>query len=216
MGDGTPDARLRESLATAAAHAYEAVHGSAIPDERRGFRWAMTRRQAVAAGIALVVLAGGAWWVTQPQSSGVPLPAPTASVSEGPTGVVVVDVAGAVAQPGVFELPVGARVGEAIDAAGGTIDGAHTESINLARVLNDGEQVLVPREGDQQQATTIININTASTVQLDELPGIGPALAAKIVADREENGPFSSLDDLDRVSGVGPSIVESLAGLATA
>jgi competence protein ComEA len=215
MGDGTSDARLRESLATAAAHAYEAVHGSAIPDERRGFRWAMTPRQAVAAALALVALAGGAWWATQPHSTGPPLMAPSASVSGAPAGVVVVDVAGAVASPGVFELPAGARVGEAIAAAGGTVEGAHTESINLARVLNDGEQVLVPREAELGQQSTIININTASAEQLDALPGVGPALAAKIIADRDENGPFNSLDDLDRVSGVGPSIVSSLDGLAT-
>jgi competence protein ComEA len=113
-----------------------------------------------------------------------------------------------------MELPAGARVRDAIGAAGGFLDDADRSSINLARPLIDGEQVRVAVAGDE--AVGPVNVNAADAEALDVLPGIGPVLAERIVADRAAHGPFASLDDLERVSGIGPSLVARLAGLATA
>jgi len=164
----------------------------------------------------------------------------------GPTGtgpaVVVVHVAGAVAAPGVVELPAGARVGEAVDAAGGATEEAALGAVNLARVLVDGEQVYVPAEGEQPPgadagggavaagagdsgadgaggggagAGAPVNLNTATAAELDSLPGVGPAIAQRILEWRDLNGPFTSVDDLDEVSGIGPATLERLRPLVT-
>jgi competence protein ComEA len=134
------------------------------------------------------------------------------------SGLVVVHVVGAVAVPGVVRLPVGARVIDAVAAAGGATGDADLSRLNLARVLVDGEQVVVPRPGDPetQVAPTasrgiggLVNLNTASPAQLDELPGVGPVLAQRIVDHR----PFTSVDELDEVSGVGPTLLERLRPL---
>jgi len=213
----TPNARWRESLAVTAARAYEAAHGSAIADERRGFRMAITARQVVAAVLAIVAVGGGAWWATRPSA-----PEPTAlashageSLEAAAPGLVVVDVAGAVGEPGLVELPAGARVAEAIDAAGGALADAKLDQLNLARRVTDGEQIRVARAGEVAPESALININSATASELDALPGIGPVLADRIVAERETNGPFTSLDDLARVSGVGDAVVGALAGIAT-
>lgn len=212
-----PSTRWRESLAATAARAYEAAHGSAIVDDRRGFRLAITARQVVAAVLAIVAVGGGAWWATRPS-----LPEPTSLVStsgeagpEAIAGTVVVDVAGAVGAPGLVELEAGARVAEALEAAGGATDEAELDQLNLARRVTDGEQIRVPRVGEQPVESALINVNTATASELDALPGIGPVLADRIVADRDANGPYTSLDDLARVSGVGEAVVGALAGIAT-
>ena len=139
---------------------------------------------------------------------------------------VVVHVGGAVAAPGVRELPPGARVQDAVDAAGGFSDDAACDALNLARVLVDGEQVVVPSLEEAEAAATAsvqagdagtaaaagkVNINTASAAELDALPGIGPSTAGKIVADREANGPFATVEDLKRVSGIGDKKYADLA-----
>lgn len=212
-----PSTRWRESLAATAARAYEAAHGSAIVDDRRGFRLAITARQVVAAVLAIVAVGGGAWWATRPS-----LPEPTSLVStageagpEAVAGTVVVDVAGAVGAPGLVELEAGARVAEALEAAGGATDEAELDQLNLARRVTDGEQIRVPRVGEPPVESALINVNTATASELDALPGIGPVLADRIVADRDANGPYTSLDDLARVSGVGEAVVGALAGIAT-
>lgn len=212
-----PSTRWRESLAATAARAYEAAHGSAIVDDRRGFRLAISARQVVAAVLAIVAVGGGAWWATRPS-----LPEPTSLVStageagpEAVAGTVVVDVAGAVGAPGLVELEAGARVAEALEAAGGATDEAELDQLNLARRVTDGEQIRVPRVGEPPVESALINVNTATASELDALPGIGPVLADRIVADRDANGPYTSLDDLARVSGVGEAVVGALAGIAT-
>lgn len=142
---------------------------------------------------------------------------------EAPAAVVV-HVGGAVAAPGVQELEEGARVQDAVEAAGGFAEGAARDALNLARVLQDGEQVVVPTEeelaaapvsGEGPSASPAgdgrVNINTATADELDALPGIGPATAEKIVADREANGPFSAAEDLKRVSGIGDKKYAELA-----
>lgn len=131
-----------------------------------------------------------------------------------PTARMVVHVAGLVAEPGVVELPVGSRVIDAIDAAGGPTDEADLTPLNLARILNDGEQVLVtaepppvppgsPEGGGSGGTDGVVNLNTATGADLESLPGIGPALAQRILDWRHRNGRFSSIDELREVSGIG-------------
>jgi competence protein ComEA len=150
-------------------------------------------------------------------------PASAPDVEQPSASGPVVDVGGAVRRPGVYRMPAGARVHEAIEAAGGLRPGAATDGINRAAVLVDGQQVVVGsivEAGEDDAATgsgaATISINQADEAALDELPGIGPVTAAKIVAERDSGGPFASLDDLDRVPGIGPTTIESLREVATA
>lgn len=138
---------------------------------------------------------------------------------------IVVHVAGAVESPGVVSLPPTARVDDAVAAAGGFAEGAATDAINLARPVKDGEQVLVlmredleePVDAAQPSASEAtayskkVNINNATASELEALSGIGPALAARIVSDREQHGPFSEPHDITRVSGIGERTYERFA-----
>lgn len=147
------------------------------------------------------------------------------AAGEGEEGVVVVHVDGAVGAPGVYALGGEPRVNDAIVAAGGLAEGADTSGINLAARLSDGEKVHVPLVGEAPQAGAEpasdapggsdgpVNLNTATVEELDELPGVGEATALAIVEDRERNGPFSSPEDLMRVSGIGEKKFEKLEGL---
>ena len=141
---------------------------------------------------------------------------------------IFVHVEGAVVSPGLFELSEGSRVYDAIQAAGGFTEDARHDAVNLARVLTDGEQIIVPTiqtEGgsDDTPSTAAspgtaagkVNINTADAATLDTLPGIGASTAAKIVADREANGPFKTVEDLKRVSGIGDKKFTQLEGCIT-
>lgn len=142
-----------------------------------------------------------------------------------PAKTIVVHVGGAVANPGVRELEEGSRVQDAVEAAGGFADGAARDALNLARVLADGEQVVVPTLEEQEAVVSSpqgasastgggkVNLNVASAAELDALPGVGPATAEKIVADREANGPFATVEDLKRVSGIGDKKFADLADL---
>ena len=124
---------------------------------------------------------------------------------------IFVDVTGAVNKPGVYTLSGKSRVIDAIKAAGDSAPGADLSTINLARVLNDGEQIyvdsLVMNSSGQRVSKKTpsgpININRATARQLDALDGIGPVIAARIVEYRKINGPFLSVDDLQKVSGIG-------------
>lgn len=130
----------------------------------------------------------------------------------------VVDVAGAVRRPGVYELPAGARVRDAVRAAGGLRRSAQASSVNRAAELVDGQQVIVadaittgePAGSETAAALTAVSINAADVTALDTLQGIGPVTAQHIVDDRTRNGPFRSVDDLDRVPGIGAATIESL------
>lgn len=139
--------------------------------------------------------------------------------SSGSGGDVVVDVTGAVARPGVYRLPAGARVTDAVERAGGAGGGALLEAINLAARLADGQQVVVPKRGPGGTALAAagaageegpISLGTATVEQLDTIDGIGPVTAQDIVDFREEHGGLSSVDQLDQVSGIGPATMESL------
>ncbi len=126
---------------------------------------------------------------------------------------VYVHVAGCVVSPGVYEVPANSRVSDAVDAAGGFTDDADASSLNLARVVADGEQIVVSTlvpEGAAQgegpgalKAEGRVNINTADVDELMTLDGVGEATAKRIVEDRQANGPFATIEDLKRVSGIG-------------
>ncbi|MDD2555657.1 MAG: ComEA family DNA-binding protein [Syntrophaceticus sp.] len=142
-----------------------------------------------------------------------------------------VHVAGAVNKPGVYHLDSGARVEDAVQRAEPLAD-ADLNALNLARRIVDGEKILVPKEGEvttapdgngteqgmpaaQGQPGGKININTASLEELDTLPGIGPAIAQRIIDHRTTHGPFRSSEDLQKVSGIGEKRYEQLKGLIT-
>lgn len=179
----------------------------------------------LAAALAVLVLGGRllrAGGEAAPASSA---PAPFAGAADPALSAspVLVHVAGAVRSPGVYRLRDGARVRDALRAAGGPTKHALLDGVNLATRLADGEQVLVPTRaavsaGAAQSAVPppgggappIVHLNSASEAQLDELDGIGPALAARIVAYRQDNGSFHSVDELGDVSGIGPTRLEAL------
>lgn len=150
------------------------------------------------------------------------------SICEAPVGIWV-HVDGAVVAPGVYGLPEGARVYEALDMAGGVVPGANMAPINLAAPVSDGSKVRVPFEGEETAILVnsapgappaldsgLVNINTASAAELERLPGIGPALAAAIVEERQRGGPYATPEDLLRVSGIGDKKLAKLIGLVAA
>jgi competence protein ComEA len=133
---------------------------------------------------------------------------------------VYVHIVGEVASPGMYQLPLGARLVDAVFAAGGLTDQADNSSVNLARQLTDGEQVVVFKIGEVAEAGGsasggLISINRATAEQLEELPGIGPALSARIIAYRDANGGFKAKEDLLNVSGIGDSIFSGFVDLIT-
>lgn len=135
----------------------------------------------------------------------------------GAAGEVVVDVTGAVRRPGVYRMPIGSRVDDAVARAGGPMPQAELEAINRAARLADGQQVVVPEAvagGAAAAATSAeegpISLGTATAEQLEEIEGIGPVTAADIIAFRDEHGGLSSVDQLDQVPGIGPATMESL------
>jgi competence protein ComEA len=157
---------------------------------------------------------------------------PAASTSTtAPSPRLVVHVAGAVREPGVVTLDAGARVVDALEAAGGAVRRADLDRLNLAAPVADGERVLVERTGDPPAAQPIdpvalpgetpatpsgpVNVNTATATELETLPGIGPALAAAIIEERERRGGFGSVDELEAVRGIGSQRLADIAGLVT-
>lgn len=157
-------------------------------------------------------------------------PAPTAAP-------IAVHVIGAVPRPGLYEFPEGARVQDALDAAGGLLAEGNADALNLAALLQDGQQLDVPYQNGVAEAPAateapasreipgaatetnsdveLVNINTASLDELDALPGIGPTTAQKIIDYRDENGPFSTIEDIMNVSGIGPATFEEIQTLIT-
>jgi competence protein ComEA len=199
-----------------------------------GFReWlsGLSRREIVlVATIGALALGGGALWYVRSVPGPVSVEARGAGPEIGPTPApvaVFVDVAGWVRRPGVYELDEGERVIDAIECAGGARPGAELTVLNLAAPLTDGQQVLVPRklepapgasEGvapDAPAGTTLVNVNTATAAELETLPGIGEVLAQAIIDFREDSGPFTSVDQLIDVSGIGEVTLEEIRELVT-
>ena len=148
------------------------------------------------------------------------------TVSDGEshkTETLFVHVSGCVAKPGLYELEEGSRLASAIEAAGGFTEDAACDSVNLARRLEDGEMVVVSSVSagnganeeisEAKTTSSLVNINTASAEELEQLPGIGPSTAQKIVSDRMANGSFKSPDDLKRVTGIGDKKFETISAL---
>ena len=184
--------------------------------------------------MAALLLAGWTWLdrprvervddAPQPAVSA-PSTSPMGEVAET-TGTVVVSVVGQVVRPGLVTLPSGARVADAIAAAGGLLPAADPASVNLAAVVADGDQLAVgvpaaaapggaPAGSAAGSAGGLVDLNTAGVADLDALPGIGPVLAQRIVDHRSEQGPFRSVEELDDVPGIGPAIAAELAELVT-
>jgi competence protein ComEA len=157
------------------------------------------------------------------QARPLPPPAATTGVDEGGGAALYVHILGAVESPGVYQFRDGDRVVDAIAAAGGFTPAADQQTVNLARFLSDGEQIVVsvqgavpPPSGPEPGARDgKVNINTASSAELDTLPRVGPAMAERIIAWRETNGRFSSIDDLLNVPGIGDKTFESLKDLVS-
>ena len=157
---------------------------------------------AIAIGIAGIAGAFLLW----PAAAAVPpveiaLPRTTA-------GIVTVHVSGSVAAPGLVSLPAGARVADAVVAAGGALPGADLSALNLAAPITDGQQLVVPAysaSGAAAPADGRVRINTADVASLEVLPGVGPVLAERIVSYRDIHGPFSAIEDLLDVPGIGES-----------
>ncbi len=181
----------------------------------------LSRSQLLVYGaIAVAVLLVGARWIRsgdpEPETgAGLSFAADAAPGGERGSEDVVVHVAGAVRRPGVYRLPTGARVTDAVRRAGGLAGGAQEDSINLAAQLTDGQQVVVPGRGAMAatgtgEAAGPISLGSATVEQLDEIEGIGPVTAQNIIEFREQHGGLSSIDELDQISGIGPSTMEAL------
>lgn len=226
-------------------------------------RWSLPPRVAITAVLALALVGGGIALRSAASATGAPVdlsePRATSTADAAGTGQpaaadaasatepatepatgqqdtspdLVVHVVGQVATPGIVRLPAGARVVDAIEAAGGALPTADLSTLNLAAEVVDGAQVRVPAPGEGVEpaqtgaATTedgtgtttgsgLVDVNRADATRLQDLPGVGPVLAERIVADREDNGPFSSVDDLQRVTGIGPAVLAGLRDQATA
>jgi competence protein ComEA len=224
-------------------------------------RSARARPVQVLVVLVAVALVAGAWLVLRPSPRpdiATLLPRATASGSSarsaatgadatgalasptnatGPSGatgaVILVHVVGGVASPGVVRVPVGARVLDAVAAAGGATGDADLARVNLAAKLSDGQRVAVPRVGESIPSVVVdsgggaetidatgapatpVDLNNATAAQLDALPGVGPATAAAIIAYRAQHGPFATVDALGDVKGIGPAKLEQLRPLVT-
>ena len=206
--------------------------------------WSPTARKvAFAVAIAVVVLAvwkwgsGGTGEALTPRAPSAPPAAAAAEASAAEPASpasVTVQVVGAVRRPGVYAVPGGSRVIDAVNAAGGLLGNADQAAVNLARAVNDGEQIPVPVQGAAASPAggagaagggaagaapapgAKVDLNSATAEQLDALPGVGPATAKKIVDDRTENGPFRKVEDLMRVPGIGAKKLDALKDLVTA
>ena len=206
-----------------------------MPERLRGSRWTLSPRHLVV--IAVILLVGLVWagcsvFRARPEvvpdsrpSTGIISGSPVATPSSSATpsaATVVVHVAGKVRRPGLVRTKAGSRVAEVLAAAGGTLPGVDLSTLNLARPVTDGEQILVgvpatagaPTAGASQPAGSSsdapLDLNTATLAQLEALPGVGPVLAERILAWRNEHGRFTTTDELQEVPGVGPKKFESL------
>ena len=224
-------------------------------------RWRTGRRAAALLCLLATAFLGWFWWqaanattevsplssINPTEAGGLPAPEPETGPSAAPDNSpgegdgeadtresIIVHVAGAVVRAGIVELPRGSRLHEAIAAAGGSAPGADPDQLNLAAVLEDGQKVLVPRQGETAPAASAptgdagargspgsgsvpaagkINLNTAGADELATLPRVGPVLAQRIVDWRTQHGDFQRVEELDAVDGFGPKLLEGLLPL---
>jgi competence protein ComEA len=182
------------------------------------------RRVLVVVVVAIAILALAGRVLHRPAHSAVPRPVRVSAPARTTTTArLFVDVVGAVRRPGLYRLPDGARVADAVARAGGRTGKAQIELLNLAARVADGEQVVVPRRGTAGMPAAAgaggaapsgpVHLNSATIEQLDALAGVGPVTAQKIVDYRQQHGGFKSVDELDAVPGIGPARLENLRGL---
>jgi competence protein ComEA len=167
-------------------------------------------QKAVAFVLALLVMVSWSWRYVRDnilfwQDAG-ELPPPK-------TQVIMVQVSGAVNAPGVYTLPRGSRVKDAIDVAQGVTEDADTEYLNLASLLQDGQRLHIPARQPPTATDKRVNVNTASQEELEALPGIGPEMAKRIIEYRKTSGGFATIDDLKNVSGIGDKVFMRLKPL---
>jgi competence protein ComEA len=193
-----------------------------VQEARRG--WGLV---VLCSATALVVGGMIGRFSLQPQG-GMPIIVSTPPAAETPFSTstptpVRVYVCGAVQQPAVYTIPSGSIVQDAVTAAGGATSEADLEAINLALELQDQQRVYVPRRGEapppissgDDPVTLLVNINTATATDLESLPGIGPVTAGHIIAYREANGPFGSIEEIQKVERIGPATFDRLRDLIT-
>ncbi|GAB2691115.1 competence protein ComEA [Microbacterium marinum] len=185
------------------------------------------RRLAIGAAVVLVVVVAAVTIaigiVRTGAESAVDTVPEVVSETVAPASVYV-HVSGEVRVPGLYRLDQDARVVDAVAAAGGFSEKASRDGVNLARPVSDGEQLLIPAEGDERtdagtsaapEGDGRVNLNTADVAALDTLPRVGPAIAQRIIDWRDQNGRFTSVDDLMAVPGIGEKMLESLRDLVT-
>ncbi len=184
----------------------------------------MFRRSLVVLLVLVVAALGGTMYgyYTEQQALSIP---PAVSESAEVKRPITVYVCGEVKRPGLVKLTEGQRVADAVNAAGGVIETADIDRINMAAFLEDGMQVRVPervggfsdgvRTASGKNAEGMINLNTASEKELQELPGIGPAISARIIEYRETNGAFQSIEDVKKVRGIGDAKFEKMKDKVT-
>jgi len=188
-------------------------------------RWRVAATAGIGLFLAIVVIAVGAYMFRTPALSVLSAgSAEETTVSTenydapGEPGVLLVHVVGAVESPGVVEVPINSRVIDAINQAGGATSEALLDGVNLARLVFDGEQIVVPVTGQEPavsagQSGQKISLSQADSLTLQTLPRVGPATAERIIAWRTAHGPFRSVEDLLAVSGIGPATVEGFRDL---
>lgn len=195
--------------------------------------WDIGSRGVKALAVVAVAIAGIAALLAwhgrpsvQPVGPGPDASGPVASAAPArstASTTIVVAVSGKVRHPGLVRLPAGSRVADAIDAAGGVLPGTDTSTLNLARKVSDGELITVgvaapagPSSGaSDSSAGGLVNLNTATVEQLETLPGVGPVLAQRIIDYRDQHGPFTSVDQLRQVSGIGDAKFNDLKNRVT-
>jgi competence protein ComEA len=209
VGSDSPTSTVDTGPRHAAVDAETAL--AAFDPGRRGVR------ALVLVAVVVLAVAGFLAWRARPEPVRVPAPA-ASPVSVTASGALVVAVAGRVRRPGLVRLAPGARVADAIEAAGGALPGTDLAYVNLARKLVDGELVLVgvtPQAGVAPAGSGLLNLNTATRAELETLPGVGPVLAQRIIDYRTKRGGFRAVNDLRQVDGIGESRYAELSKLVT-
>ena len=195
-----------------------------LRDLQENFQEFTTEQKRGLVAISLVAVTFSVFLFLTTRGSAIAQESPRPVFSVSPiTQTILVHVAGKVSNPDVYPLLQGARVADAIKAAGGVLNGVDTSDLNLARMLVDGEQIYVgytPKVSSNKAKSAkrfsgIININRATKTEFDSLVGIGPVIAGRIINYRTQNGPFLAIEDLLKVSGVGPKILEKIRSRLT-
>lgn len=195
-----------------------------LPFPKSQLRWKVRAGVVIIAALVVVVVGIGISFVTNAtHSQELPEELQSSAQTQSSTEiysqktVLTVQLTGGVAQPGIYSLPEGSRVIDAIMAAGGVLDGVDDCGVNLAREIRDGEQIALGNScgSDSDNTSGLVSLNDATATELDSLPGIGPTLAERILSWRESNGGFSTVEQLNEVPGIGDKLFSGLSELVT-